>query len=106
MGGERLGGIHLACLFSRNDQVGLVEGDLPSRKGLLQIGQSMEGFKSLFGTRSSSADVATISHGSMERWFYARCRLKDFGLRIPAAATQVSNLPPRNLLTYHPRTLD
>lgn len=34
-----------------------MEGDLPSRKGLLQIGQSIDGFRSLFGTRSSSADV-------------------------------------------------
>lgn len=36
----------------------------PSRKGLLQIGQSMDGFRNLFGTRSSSADVARVSYGS------------------------------------------
>lgn len=39
-------------------------GDSPSRKGLLQIGQSIDGFRSLFGTRSSSADAARVSHGS------------------------------------------
>ena len=35
---------------------------IPSKKGLPQIGQSIEGFKDLLGTRSSSAGAARISH--------------------------------------------
>lgn len=39
-------------------------GDLPSRKGLLQMGQSMDGLRSLLGTRSSSEGcLAGVSHG-------------------------------------------
>lgn len=53
---------------------GLMGGDSPSRKGLLQIGQSIDGFRSLFGTRSSSADAARVSYGSGEREIFANKR--------------------------------
>lgn len=43
--------------------------DIPSKKGLPQIGQSIDGFRSLFGTRSSSAGVARVSRGTVERYF-------------------------------------
>lgn len=36
--------------------------DVPSRNGLPQIGQSMEGFRSLFGTRSSSVVAGSVSY--------------------------------------------
>ncbi len=39
-------------------------GKLPSRNGLLQIGQSIEGLRSLLGTRSSSRGGGGVSRGS------------------------------------------
>ena len=55
----------------------MMKSDSPSRKGLLQIGQSIVGFRSLFGTRSSSADVAWVSYGSGERCLCTRCSSRD-----------------------------
>ncbi len=62
-GGGRRGGIRLGGLIS-GEGGELGGGELPSRNGLLQIGQSIEGLRSLLGTRSSSRGGGGVSGGS------------------------------------------
>ena len=87
-------------------------GDSPSRKELLQIGQSIDGFRSLFGTRSSSADVARVSYGSGGR---DTCEqdavLGDAKNKHPSSrATQQPNFPGTRVgtpfFTHRPGTPD
>lgn len=78
---------------------------IPSKKGLPQIGQSIEGFKSLLGTRSSSAGAARISHGTVSLKTRNSPRILSF-FQIQALAAQYHNLHGSRLLTHHPETLD
>lgn len=83
-----------------------MEGDLPSRKGLLQIGQSIDGFRSLFGTRSSSADVAgSAVEGS--KLNFEQDAVPDFSFFASLQwRRNILALPGSRLSTHHPKTPD
>ena len=89
----------------------MMESDSPSRKELLQIGQSIAGFRSLFGTRSSSADVVWVSYGSGERCVRTRCSSRDAHSSHPSSKRRNSpNLPETGVgkpfSTHRPETPD